>query len=82
MNSLNTDLQGVLPLMPEASARETALSKIDAVNLAQYARTRNALDGRVSRLSPYMTHGVTDVPEVISRLISRTRIGWEDKFSF
>lgn len=82
MNSLNTDLQGVLPLMPEASARETALSKIDAVNLAQYARTRNALDGRVSRLSPYMTHGITNVPEVISRLTSRTRIGWEDKFSF
>ena len=82
LNSLNADLQGVLPLMPEASARETALSKIDAVNLAQYARTRNALDGRVSRLSPYMTHGVTDVPEVISRLTSRTRIGWQDKFSF
>ncbi len=82
MNPLNADLQGVLPLMPEASARETALSKIDAVNLAQYARTRNALDGRVSRLSPYMTHGITDVPEVISRLTSRTRIGWQDKFSF
>ena len=82
MNSLNTDLQCVLPLMPEASAREAALAKIDSVNLAQYARTRNALDGRVSRLSPYMTHGITDVPEVISRLNSRTRIGWQDKFSF
>ena len=46
LSSLNADLQGVLPLMPEASARETALAKIDAVNLAQYARTRNVLDGR------------------------------------
>lgn len=82
MNSLNADSQSVLPLMPEASTRETALSKIDAVSLAQYARTRNALDGRVSRLSPYLTHGVTDVPEVISRLASRTSIGWQDKFSF
>ena len=82
MNVLSADTQGTLPLAPEASAREVALSKIDAVNLAQYARTRNALDGRVSRLSPYLTHGITDVPEVISRIASRTTIGWQDKFSF
>lgn len=82
MNDPTADVQGVLPLVPEASAREAALSKIDAVNLAQYARTRNALNGRVSRLSPYLTHGVTDVREVISRLASRTPIGWQDKFSF
>ncbi len=82
LNDLNTEPQVVLPHMPEANARETALSKIDAINLAQYARTRNALDGKVSRLSPFLTHGVTDVPEVISRLASRTPIGWQDKFSF
>jgi deoxyribodipyrimidine photo-lyase len=36
----------------------------------------------VSRLSPYLTHGVTDVGEVIARLAGRTNIGWQDKFSF
>ena len=82
MNAMNTDGQNVLPHVTEASARESALSKIDAINLAQYERTRNALNGRVSRLSPYLTHGITDVPEVISRLTNRTAIGWQDKFSF
>ncbi len=82
LNDLNTDLQVSLPGMPEPNARETAVSKIDAVNLAQYARTRNALDGKVSRLSAFLTHGVTDVSEVISRLASRTPTGWQDKFSF
>ena len=79
---MNSNLQYTLPLVPEASARESALAKIDAINVAQYERTRSALNGRVSRLSPYVTHGVTDVPEVISRLARRTNIGWQDKFSF
>lgn len=79
---MNNNVQYTLPLVPEASARESALAKIDAINLAQYERTRNALSGRVSRLSPYLTHGVTDVPEVIARVASRTNMGWQDKFSF
>jgi deoxyribodipyrimidine photo-lyase len=68
--------------LPHATRRESALAKIDAVHLAQYARTRNSLDGCVSRLSPYLTHGITDVPEVIAQLAGRTNIGWQDKFSF
>ena len=64
---MNSNVQNTLPLVPEATARESALAKIDAINLAQYARTRNALSGRVSRLSPYLTHGVTDVPEVADK---------------
>lgn len=79
---MNGSLHGTLAVFPEASARESALAKIDAINVAQYERTRNALNGCVSRLSPYVTHGVTDVPEVISRLARRTNIGWQDKFSF
>ena len=79
---MNGNLQGTLALFPEPSARESALAKIDAINIAQYERTRSALNGRVSRLSPSVTHGVTDVPEVISRVARRTDIGWQDKFSF
>lgn len=62
--------------------RDDALSRIDAVNLARYARTRNALDGHVSRLGPYLTHGVTDVPEVLARLTARGPLGWSDKFVY
>ena len=79
---MNTDAQNVLLHGAEAGPRESALAKIDAIDLAQYERTRNALNGRVSRLSPYLTHGITDVPEVIPRLLSRTHIVWQDKFSF
>ena len=64
------------------TVRETALVKIDAINMGAYARTRNALDGRVTRLSPYLTHGITNVPEVMTRLALKNKIGWEDKFIF
>ena len=51
--------------------RQTALDRVDAIDPARYARTRNHLDGAVSRLSPYLTHGVVSVPEVIARLAAR-----------
>jgi deoxyribodipyrimidine photo-lyase len=66
----------------ESTHRDHALAKIDAVHLGQYAKTRNDLNGRVSGLSPYLTHGITDVPEVLRRIQSRTTIGWNDKFAF
>ncbi|MEO7363211.1 MAG: FAD-binding domain-containing protein [Gemmatimonadaceae bacterium] len=64
------------------SLRDRALARTDAIDLAQYARSRNALDGHVSHLSPYLTHGVTDVPEVLGRLASRGPLGWTDKFVY
>ena len=51
--------------------RQTALDRIDAIDPARYARTRNHLDGAVSRLSPYLTHGVVSVPETVARLAAR-----------
>lgn len=66
----------------EISLRYAALAKIDAIHLATYARTRNALSGHVSKLSPYITHGITDVPEIITRLQTRASLGWQDKFAF
>jgi len=51
--------------------RQTALERTDAIDPARYARTCNHLDGAVSRLSPYLTHGVVSVPEVIARLATR-----------
>jgi deoxyribodipyrimidine photo-lyase len=51
--------------------RQAALDRAEAIDPARYARTRNHLDGAVSRLSPYLTHGVVSVPEVIARLTAR-----------
>ena len=43
---------------------QAAHERIKAVRPQEYARTRNALDGAVTRLSPYLTHGFVSLPEV------------------
>ena len=68
------------PAFPASVA--AALARIDAIQPREYARTRNHLDGAVTRLSPYLTHGFIDVPQVIERLSQRCRIEPEDKFVF
>jgi deoxyribodipyrimidine photo-lyase len=66
----------------QRSLREQALARIDALDVHEYERSRNFLDGQVSRLSPFLTHGITDVPEVIARLTARSALRGEDKFLF
>ena len=43
---------------------QAAHARIQAVRPQDYARTRNDLDGAVTRLSPYLTHGFVSLPEV------------------
>ncbi len=64
------------PTMAAAHAR------IDAIQPTTYARTRNYLDGAVTRLSPYLTHGFVQVPQVIDRLSQRCQSSPEDKIVF
>ncbi len=74
---------------------ETAMARIDSLDLARYTRTRNNLDGHVSQLSPYLTHGVITVRDVIARIAARATkheatanttvpatLGFEEKFVF
>ena len=44
----------------------TALARIAAVDARAYAQTRNALDGAVTGLSPWITHGVLTLPQVLA----------------
>ena len=46
--------------------RAAALQRVAAVRPTEYARTRNAIDGAVTRLSPYITHGFVTLPEVLA----------------
>jgi deoxyribodipyrimidine photo-lyase len=46
-------------------SRCVALERARAVDARRYAQTRNHLRGAVSRLSPYLTHGLVSVPEVL-----------------
>jgi len=62
--------------------RSAALSRCDRVDPDAYAATRNHLHGAVSGLSPYVTHGLVTVGEVLARVGMRRRLGWQDKFAF
>ena len=45
--------------------RAAALRRLHAVRPHDYARSRNHLQGAVTGLSPYITHGVLTLPEVL-----------------
>ncbi len=66
-------------------SRSAALERLAAVDATAYARTRNHLRGAVTRLSPYLTHGLLSVPEVVaaagdlnSKLVQE--LGWREYF--
>jgi deoxyribodipyrimidine photo-lyase len=45
--------------------RSSALERLARVDAHAYARSRNHLRGAVARLSPYLTHGIISLPEVV-----------------
>ncbi|NJS36668.1 MAG: hypothetical protein HC765_10020, partial [Brachymonas sp.] len=61
---------------------EAALQRIASITPSHYARTRNALDGSVTGLSPYLTHGIVSLPEVAARVAHHHRLGYDDKLVF
>lgn len=67
---------GFAPTLAAAQAR------IAAVRPAAYAQTRNALDGAVSGLSPYITHGFVTLAEVLGGVASRHALDVQHKFVF
>ena len=62
--------------------REAALARIDAVRPSDYARSRNALEGAVTYLSPYITHGLVSLPEVLGGVTSRFPLDAQHKFVY
>ena len=67
------------PFLPTMAA---AQGRIAAVEPAAYARTRNALDGAVSHLSPYITHGFVTLADVLAGVASRHALGVQHKFVY
>ncbi|HRC36891.1 MAG TPA: deoxyribodipyrimidine photolyase, partial [Rubrivivax sp.] len=59
-----------------------AHARLAAVNPAAYSRTRNHLDGAVTRLSPYLTHGFLTLPEVLHGVLQRHPLDVQHKFVF
>ena len=58
---------------------EAALARLEQVNPRDYAFTRNAIDGAVTYLSPYITHGYMSVPDIARYMYHRHRLGVQHK---
>ncbi len=71
-----------VPLTEFPPTRAAALARLAAVRPADYARSRNALDGAVTRLSPYITHGILDLPDILAAVAARHRLEVQHKFVF
>lgn len=67
------------PLLPTLAA---AHQRIRAVNPERYARTRNALDGAVSGLSPYISHGFVSLAEVLTAVNAVHALDIQHKFVY
>jgi deoxyribodipyrimidine photolyase len=65
---------------------QAALQTLRAVRPSEYARTRNHIGGAVTRLSPYLTHGLLPMPDVMAALALRREhkpvfeLGWREFF--
>ena len=59
-----------------------AQARIAAVRPAAYARSRNALDGAVSGLSPYITHGFVTLADVLAGVAARHALDVQHKFVY
>jgi deoxyribodipyrimidine photo-lyase len=67
---------------PFPPTRAAALERIAAIVPRQYAVSRNALDGAVTRLSPYLTHGIVSIHDVVAGVCARHALRLEDKLVF
>jgi deoxyribodipyrimidine photo-lyase len=61
---------------------EAALQRASSISPSQYARSRNALDGAVTGLSPYLTHGIISLPQVAQQVAQKYKLSYEDKLIF
>ena len=59
-----------------------AHSRLVSIRPFEYAQTRNHLNGAVTLLSPYLTHGLLNVPQVAQHVYKAHRIGVQHKFIF
>jgi deoxyribodipyrimidine photo-lyase len=76
---------------PTIGGRSIALPVLQSLRPADYARTRNYLDGAVTRLSPYVRHGAITLSEMHAAAISKvshpnqadkflSELGWRDYY--
>ena len=62
--------------------RSAGLARVGRVRPAAYARSRNHLDGAVTGLSPYITHGLLTLPDVLAGVLERGPLEVQHKLVF
>ena len=60
--------------------RVSAKQRLDSFNPSEYKRTRNFIKGNVSKLSPYITHGILSLEEVYDSLTKKYNLRPDHKF--
>ncbi len=75
-------MKTTLPAATFPPTLDAARARIAAVRPGEYARTRNQLDGAVTRLSPYLTHGFVSLPEVLRRIGEKQRLDVQHKLVY
>ena len=78
----SVDFSSLMAIDNFPPTRAAALARIDAVRPGDYARSRNALEGAVTYLSPYITHGFVSLPEVLGGVASRYPLDAQHKFVY
>lgn len=58
----------MLPADLPSPSRAAAWLRVARIQADRYAQTRNWIDGAVTGLSPYLTHGLVTLPEVVAAL--------------
>ena len=58
---------------------EAVQARLSSVHVANYSRTRNHLDGAVTYLSPYLTHGFVSLAEVVESTRKKQSLEPSDK---
>ncbi|MEM7798687.1 MAG: FAD-binding domain-containing protein [Chloroflexota bacterium] len=98
-NDLITYLKGEFPEIAEHSdeipemrgGRKAAEARLANIEPKAYSKTRNRLNGKVTRLSPYLRHGVLTLAEVRDLALEKVKnpgdafkliqeLGWRDYF--
>lgn len=64
----------IFPVDDEAWA-----ARCRTIDPKQYARSRNFLNGAVTRLSPYLSHGMTSLKAVAQAVAQKHPLAWDDK---
>ena len=63
-------------------SRSAAISRAARVQPAAYARTRNHIDGAVTGLSPYLTHGLVTLREVLTEVLRGEALAVDHKLVY